>query len=80
MKDNPLQLEFPFIIQFAAADTAYKLKQREFERIFNCIDFSGILSRFAKEYFRSGEIFIYSQSPQLTFPHSDYWGCEECEP
>jgi len=78
-----MQLEFPFVIQFAAADWAALYEKRAWEAVFKKlmdVPLDESIGKWARELYRSGGIFIYKEEPQLVFPHSDYWGFEECEP
>ena len=80
--DN-MQLEFSFVAEHPEWQFCKQLKKNAkitLEKLFENYDWKKAFSNSFGEYYRSADVFIYRWEPQLQFPHSEYWGCEDCEP
>jgi hypothetical protein len=76
-----VQLEFSFVEQFRSIEYLQQQIKSQINNIFEKMDWKEQMVAYLTEQYRSGGVFIYRQEePQLTFPHSDYWDCPECEP
>ena len=80
-----MQLEFKFADDFFVSDLVYAeinaQARKFFEELFAKIQLKDVMGEWLRSEYRSGGVFLYRfPLGQLEFPHSDYWGCEDCEP
>ena len=75
-----MQLEFSFVVVFAEAEAKVLVVKEQLLQFFSQVSLADSIGRWMGGYYRSGEVFVYKLKPQLEFPHSEYWGFEQCEP
>ena len=73
-----MQLTFSFDKNYPSS---YLETKEFFNALFKKICTKDLIGDWVRAEFRSGGLFIYRMDePQLEFPHSRYWGFEDCEP